>query len=88
MKKYLKKDYSNKMHDNICYRANCIDILSGNTYTADNTDLAIFIEKVRYRGDEYIKVKGKVFNKYNGIVYERKNLKLYYRLIGHWTALK
>ena len=64
-----------------------IKIFSGNTYTSENTDLAILVIKVRYRGEEYIKFKGKLFNKYNGIEYEHRNYKVYYNNITHWKRL-
>ena len=84
MKKYLKKDYSNRMHDNICYR----DIKEG-VYTTNNSDLKIIIHKIIYKTEDYFKAVYSLVNKNNGILYDnRKKNKFYKKLIGHWTALK
>lgn len=47
-------------------------------YTNDSTDLALIVLSVKYHSPSgYKKVKGLLFNKKNGIVYEnRKNYKL------------
>ena len=54
------------------------------TYVTDNCDLAVDVIKVSYYNDTYIKFKGLLYNKKNGIPYETKNYKVYYDMISHW----
>ena len=56
-------------------------------YTSDNSDLAIKIINIRYRGSDYVKFKGCLYNKKNYIVYEIKNYKLPLSRISHWKEL-
>jgi len=50
------------------------------------SDVGIEVIKVSYEGKDYSKVKAKLFNKRNGIVYDStlKNYKLYHKNISHW----
>lgn len=57
-------------------------------WTSDNTDLALYITKVSYENNEYLKVKGMLYNKRNNIVYETKNYKLYKKRIKHWYPIE
>ncbi len=60
----------------------------GVSYSSDCSDLAIRILKVHYRGDGYTKVKVILYNKLNGVVYERRtNYKLIHHQIQHWHIL-
>jgi len=59
-------------------------IKTGRVYTADCSDLKVFIKKVHYESTDYYKVKLSLINKNNGIVYETKNCKLYKDKITHW----
>ena len=52
-------------------------LIKGCTYTCDTSDLAIkVLNHVYYSGKGYVKFKGLLYNKRNGIVYETKNYKL------------
>ncbi len=62
-------------------------IKSGASYYTENSDLVITIIKVRYRADDYFKAKAKISNRYNGIIYQNKNYKIYYKNISHWKIL-
>lgn len=52
-------------------------LIKGRTYTNDVSDLAIkILNHVYYSSKGYVKFKGLLYNKRNGIVYETKNYKL------------
>ena len=48
-------------------------ILQRYTYTNDMTHLALKVIRIQFIHPKYTKIKGILFNKYNGIVYETKN---------------
>ena len=62
-----------------------MNIIKGTTYTSDNSNIAVEILKIQYKSKDYTKVKAKIFNKDNGIVYEsRTSYKLIHSQIQHW----
>lgn len=56
-------------------------------YKTDNTDLLVKVLKVQYQNDTYVKFKGELYNASNGILYERRNYKVYKDFITHWTKV-
>jgi hypothetical protein len=61
-------------------------ITKGNWVTS-NSSLKMNILKIQYSNTEYVKFKGTLTNKTNGIVYETANYKLYYKNISHWEKV-
>lgn len=58
-------------------------IETGHSYTAYPSELTIYVNKVFFRGPDYIKAKITLYQKGN-IVEDRKTYKLYRKRIGHW----
>ncbi len=59
---------------------------TGSQYTAYPSDLTIYVNKVYFRGPEYIKAKVTLYA--NGVIVEdRKTYRLYRNRIGHWNEL-
>lgn len=59
------------------------------TYTTDNSDLAITVYSVYKVRPDYTTLKGKIFNKRNGIVYEvRTYRKVPTKNLKFWKVLK
>ena len=56
-------------------------LVSGRYYARNNCSLVLHAQKKYFQNKEYIKIKGSLINKYNGIVYETKNYKLYKSLL-------
>lgn len=63
-------------------------LVKGAYYTTDCSDLVAHVISIRYKdtAGRYIKVKIRLFNKYNRIQYDirPKNYKLYLDDIKHW----
>lgn len=59
---------------------------TGKMYTA-STDTNIYINKVYFRGPEYIKAKITLYYKNGSICEDRKTYKLYRNRIGHWREV-
>lgn len=57
------------------------------SYTNNKSDLKLYIINVSYYNDEYIKVKASLINKFNDIIYETRNYKLYRNNINNWYVL-
>ena len=56
-------------------------------YFVENSDLFIIILNVAYIGDGHnMKIKLRLQNKYNGIIYEEKYYRLSKAAIAHWKA--
>lgn len=53
-------------------------------YITDNSDLLIFINKIFYENNEYIKAKITLTNKRNHLFYETKTFKIFKNKITHW----
>lgn len=63
-------------------------IKTGKSYSAKNTDLQVYINKVTYKSENYTKVKLTLVNKKNGIIYETgKKYKLIHDQIKHWEEV-
>lgn len=58
------------------------------TYTNDVSSLNFKVLAIHHESDEYYKVKGLLLNKFNGIVYEKKNYKLYKNRILNWYEVR
>ena len=56
-------------------------------YTAPNCSLKMTVIKIQYSNLEYVKFKGILSNKMNGIIHETKNYKLYWEKISHWEKV-
>ena len=54
------------------------------SYTNNVSDIGIHIHKIKYTGSKYVKVRGSIFRKKCGYVYETKNYKLYFDKIADW----
>ena len=48
-------------------------LIRGRTYTNDVTDLKLYVIKKSYEDAKRVKIRGTLFNRYNGISYETKN---------------
>ena len=59
-------------------------IITKGIYTTNNSDLNIHVLNVAYRCADYVKAKIMIVNKRNGIVYDTRYYKLYYKNITHW----
>jgi hypothetical protein len=62
-------------------------LTKGKYYTNNYSDLMIYISQIYFQNDEYIKIKGLLFNKNNGILYENKSYKLYWDNIKNWEEI-
>ena len=74
-----------------CYASiekNNPEIKVGVSYTNEGSDLAVKVINIRYRSTEYIKIKGCLFCKRTGYVYETKNYKLMLKNITHWKRIE
>ena len=59
----------------------------GRRYTAFDSELLVYVNKVVYESEDYYKAKITIINKRNGIYYEGpKYYKLYKSKISHWRA--
>lgn len=58
----------------------------GATYTNNTSDLAIKVLSIYYENATIVKIRGKLFNKRNGLVYERKQFDLKKELIKDWQV--
>jgi hypothetical protein len=67
---------------------NTMKLQIGATYTNNTSDLAIKVLSIYYEDDTIVKIKGKIFNKRNGFVYERKRFDLSKELIKSWELFK
>mgnify|MGYP005992448241 CR=1 FL=1 len=61
-----------------------MNLIANNCYTNNKTDLKLYIIKVSYYNDTYVKVKGSLLNKFDNTKYETRNYKLYWKNIGDW----
>jgi hypothetical protein len=61
--------------------------LSKGTFGCPTSSLAITVHKIQYQNKDYVKFRGTLTNKMNGIFYETKNYKLYFKNISHWERL-
>lgn len=64
-----------------------MNLVQGAYYETDNSDLLMYIIKIRYKNDDYVKVKMTISNKINGIEYQTKTFKLYWKNIIHWKRV-
>jgi len=62
-------------------------LVKGGRYTTTNSDLFIDVLAIYHEDDLTIKVKVRLKNKHNGIVYEERNRRLYKKLISHWKRV-
>lgn len=58
------------------------------SYTNSLSDLKFVVHNIYYVGETYIKCKGSLVNKRNGIVYETKSFRLDKKLIQDWREIE
>lgn len=64
-----------------------VEIKKGCSYTSQNSHLVMKVLNVYHVGESYVKIKGILSNKKNGIIYETKTYKLMKDQIRHWVPL-
>ena len=69
------------------YAGDNMKLEAGKTYTIDIVDLALTILDTQDESSEYYKIKGKLFNKKNGIVYETKEYKIDKGVLEYWKLI-
>lgn len=62
-------------------------LYKGRNYSQQNSGLKITILKIQHVSEKYVKFKGILSNKTNGIVYETKNYKLTYEQMQNWLDI-
>lgn len=63
-------------------------LIRGATYTNKVSDLAMRVVSIYYESDTVVKIRGVLFNKHNGIVYETKQFDLTKESIKNWEFFK
>jgi len=63
-------------------------LIPGVTYTNNTSDLVIKVLSIYYENATIVKIRGKLFNKRNGLVYEQKQFDLSKELIKDWQIFR
>lgn len=69
------------------YAGEGVKLEIGKTYTIDIVDLALTVLDIKDETSDSYRIKGKVFNKKNNIVYETQDYKIDKKVLEYWKLV-